>query len=128
LFAVLEAANGSLDGAVHLLLESGAHLSDDYHPDDPAMPPLEEVPSPPPGAPPPPPAPLSELQRRRLEADNGAAAADEDFVLAITVPPGSRPNALLKITTTVGTVHARVPPGVRPGQTFFIRMRRGGKP
>jgi hypothetical protein len=128
LFAVLEAANGSLDGAVHLLLESGAHLSDDYHPDDPAMPPLEEVPSPPPGAPPPAAAPLSELQRRRLEADNGAAAADEDFVLAITVPPGSRPNALLKITTTVGTVHARVPPGVRPGQTFFIRMRRGGKP
>lgn len=123
LFAVLEAANGSLDGAVHLLLDSGAHLSDDYHPDDQQAPPVP--PPPPPEAPPPPPAPLSELQRQRLE--RGAEAdAEDDFVLAITVPQGSRPNALLKITTTAGTVHARVPPNVRPGQTFFIRMRRGG--
>ena len=45
--------------------------------------------------------------------------------MAINVPPGTRPKALLKITTTVGVVHARVPPGVQPGQTFFIRMRRG---
>jgi len=124
LFAVLEAANGSLDGAVHLLLDSGAHLSDDYHPDDQQAPPAP-VPPPPPEAPPPPPAPLSELQRRRLE-QGAEAEAEDDFVLAINVPQGSRPNALLKITTTVGTVHARVPPNVRPGQTFFIRMRRGG--
>jgi hypothetical protein len=46
-------------------------------------------------------------------------------VLAITVPQGSGPNALLKITTTIGTVHARVPPGVQPGQSFFIRLRCG---
>ena len=131
LYAALEACNGSLEGAVHLLLESGAQLSDN----DPSQGDTaegggggggEEID-----------ASLSAMQQR-LQQDGGgagpevaaaAAAADQppedEHVLAITVPQGSRPNALLKITTTVGTVHARVPPGVLPGQSFFIRMRRG---
>jgi hypothetical protein len=111
LFAVLEAANGSLDGAVHILLESGANLlhdgtsgggggaahGDDHHEAD-----------------------LSALQQQQL-----ARAPEEDYLLAITVPAHSKPQAMLKITTTIGTVHARVPHGVRPGQSFFIRIRRG---
>ena len=127
LIAVLEAANGSLEGAVGILLESGGSLADE----DPAggagggadgrrpAPARAEPPRPPP---PPKPAALSALQQRRLEEE---PEEEEDFVLSITVPPGSRPNALLKITTTIGTVHARVPPGVKPGQSFFVRMRKG---
>lgn len=111
LCAALEAQNGSLEGAVHLLLESGAQLSNEEN-----------------GAPLDPPA---ADQEESLDTNLSAMQQLEDetsqmdHVLAITVPAGSRPNALLKITTTVGTVHARVPPGVLPGQSFFIRMRRG---
>jgi len=176
LYAVLEASNGSLEGAVHILLESGANLFDDS--DTTAVgaaaaspvsdsgsggeefgdvdaglsamqqqrleqeqerakrerrasierheqAPLAAAAATTPGAPPP--------RRQSQPAPPAVPAsppppppvAEEDFILAITVPMGSRPNALLKITTTIGTVHARVPPGVRPGQSFFIRMRRG---
>ena len=113
LFAVLEATNGNLDNAVHLLLESGANLQEDNPGTGPkAKPPKRgEAPRE---------AGLSAMQRQAPPPEE-----NEDFVLAITVPQGSRPNALLKITTTIGTVHARVPPGVMPGQSFFIRMRRG---
>jgi len=112
LFAVLEATNGSLEAAVELLLQSGANLQEDRPDAAPLRPPKRnEEPRE---------APMSEMQRRVPPPD-----PEEDFVLAITVPMGSRPNALLKITTTIGQVHARVPPGVMPGQSFFIRMRRG---
>jgi hypothetical protein len=184
LYAVLEAANGSLERAVQILLESGASLFDEDEGSggtaskDPTVAAsfanggaaggggdTEDVDT-----------GLSAMQQRRLEEEqqridqeravSAAAAAagdtapagkqkapprrsskanaaamlqpavpppkppapppvEEDFVLAITVPMGSKPNALLKITTTIGTVHARVPQGVKPGQSFFIRMRRG---
>jgi len=136
LFASLEAANGSLDGAVNILLESGTGLMDDDDLRD--LPGLEPPqPSRPQPSRPPPrqgstrgagtsseSAELTDLQRQHIESGVNERH-QEDFVLAITVPARSRPNALLKITTTVGVVHARVPPGVQPGQTFFIRMRRG---
>lgn len=144
IFAVLEAANGSLDAAVDILLESGLHLWDEPSPSN-------QTPPPPPsnkgGAKPKPKprtkdrggnkenqekknkdkaeeniedAKLSELQERNLQE---LSDVEEDYVLAINVPPGSGPNALLKITTTIGTVHARVPEGVMPGQSFFIKLR-----
>lgn len=149
LYAALEVANGSLEGAVTLLIESGAQLSDEFEGDEggggaptgdagagagASNDDEEEVL-----------AALSAMQQH-MHAEGGGSAGfgppvgaappsgeeeagdnreEDDHVLAITVPQGCRPNALLKITTTIGTVHARVPPGVPPGSTFFIRMRRG---